>query len=215
MKRIEHEHHHRVFESPEQVERFYNSHKGRNRKRSELVLLRLRALGFTGGALLDAGCGFGVHSAEIARAFPLAQVTGSDLSEPIMELGRRHVTEAGVADRVKFVKDDVQKMAFPDASFDAVLSVNMFHHIERRAEMMDEIARVLKPGGILLMLDMRRNFLGYFIHPYRAAFTPAEVREIISKSRLQGWRIESGLTWWRVEAGGRAETEKIGANEVD
>lgn len=102
----------------------------------------LDAAGVTGGTeLLDACCGPGViASAALARG---ANVIGLDFSAEVVALARREV--AGV----EFHQGDVQALPFGDDRFDAVVCGYGIIHVPDPARALDELARVLKPGGRL------------------------------------------------------------------
>jgi ubiquinone/menaquinone biosynthesis C-methylase UbiE len=101
--------------------------------------------------LLDAGTGTG-HTA-LAFAPLVGRVVAVDLTEPMLEQGRRLAEERGLAN-VDFRQADVEHLPFPDASFDLVVSRFSLHHTPHPAIVARELARVLKPGGGLLLLDV-------------------------------------------------------------
>ena len=102
-------------------------------------------------AVLDAGTGTG-HTA-LAFAPRAGHVVAVDLSEPMLEQGRRLAAERGIAN-VAFARGDVERLAFPDASFDLVTSRFAAHHVPRPRAAAAELARVLKPGGTVLLADV-------------------------------------------------------------
>lgn len=90
--------------------------------------------------LLDIGCGTGLASGPlIAKGHA---VTGVDPSVPMLDLARRAYPRAA------WVEGVAEALPFEDRSFGAVISAQSFHHVDR-AQAMAEIARVLKPGGIV------------------------------------------------------------------
>jgi ubiquinone/menaquinone biosynthesis C-methylase UbiE len=92
-----------------------------------------------GADVLDIGCGTGLASGPlIDNHFP---VTGIDPSEKMLERARGHYPHA------TWVRGTAEKLPFGDAAFDVALSAQTFHHVDRKAAM-DEVVRVLKPGGI-------------------------------------------------------------------
>jgi SAM-dependent methyltransferase len=108
-------------------------------------------LGLAPGArLLDLCCGQGRH------AVPLAQlgyrVTGLDLSRPLLD--RAAALAAAQGQRPGLVRADMRRLPFADASFDAVLNLfNAFGYLEDEAQdeqVLREVARVLRPGGLFL-----------------------------------------------------------------
>jgi SAM-dependent methyltransferase len=100
--------------------------------------------------VLDAGCGTG-HTA-MALAPQAAQVVAVDLTEPMLAQGRRLAQERGIAN-VQFRLGDVEQLPFDDRTFDLVASRYSAHHWPHLPRALQEIARVLRPGGRLLLGD--------------------------------------------------------------
>ena len=96
-----------------------------------------------GQRVLDVACGTGVVAVTAARRG--AAVSGLDLAPPLIERARQNAAIAGVD--IDFVEGDAEALPYPDASFDLVLS--QFGHIfaPRPAVVVEEMLRVLKPGG--------------------------------------------------------------------
>jgi ubiquinone/menaquinone biosynthesis C-methylase UbiE len=101
--------------------------------------------------VLDAGCGAG-HTA-LAFAPLVAEVVGVDLTEAMLVQGRRLASKGGIGN-VTFQRGDVERLALPDASFDLVTSRYSAHHYPHPAAALREFARVLRPGGTLLLVDV-------------------------------------------------------------
>ena len=100
--------------------------------------------------VLDLGCGTG-HTA-LAFAGHVEQVVAVDLTEAMLEQGRRLAAERGVAN-ICFERGDVTRLPFDDDSFDCVTSRLSAHHYARPEAAVAEAARVLRPGGLLLLSD--------------------------------------------------------------
>jgi ubiquinone/menaquinone biosynthesis C-methylase UbiE len=101
--------------------------------------------------VLDAGCGTG-HTA-LAFAPLVGDVVGVDLTEAMLVQGRRLASKRGLAN-VTFQRGDVERLAFPDGSFDIVTSRYSAHHYPHPSAALREFARVLRPGGALLLVDV-------------------------------------------------------------
>ncbi len=83
-----------------------------------------------------------------------------DLSGNRPEVTRENARRAGVAPRVEVKDGDAQRLPFAEASFDVVVSSLVLHNIpsrEGRRQAVREIARVLKPGGQVALLDLRHT----------------------------------------------------------
>jgi len=103
------------------------------------------------GRVLDIGTGKGRFVIPLARQ--VANVTTVDVSAEEQRYARLEATYAGVADRIHFVILDARFLPWSAASFDAVLSWNVFHHLDDPQRVFNEMLRVLKPGGKLVLAD--------------------------------------------------------------
>lgn len=97
--------------------------------------------------ILDLGCGNGHSTLQLMRAIACETATGVDISETSLRLGRENLP----LDKVKLVCADVHHLPFPDASFDLVTSHAMVEHLIDAGEALDEMDRVLAPGGTLVV----------------------------------------------------------------
>jgi len=99
------------------------------------------------GKILDVGTGPGYVPIEIAKRNEEVFVDGIDLTRKFREIGERNARNAGVSARVHFETGDATKMPFDDNSYDVVISTGAMHHWKYPARVIDEMYRVLKPGG--------------------------------------------------------------------
>ena len=113
--------------------------------------------------VLDVGCGSGLLLNGAATRLTTGKATGIDIWSPHsgggnLKLLWRNAKAEGVADKIDFKEADARKMPFEDAVFDVVMSSGALHHISRNFEdherTVREIARVLKPGGKILLWDI-------------------------------------------------------------
>ena len=112
--------------------------------------------------VLDVGCGRGLLTVGAARRLTAGNVVGVDVwfrramsgNTPQSVLENSKIE--GVADRVEVKEGDARKLPFPDESFDAVISNFVLHEMKTRddcKQIVREIARVLKPGGHIGLVD--------------------------------------------------------------
>jgi SAM-dependent methyltransferase len=102
-----------------------------------------------GERVLDVACGSGNAAIRAARAG--AHVTGVDLTPELFDAGRRLAAEAGV--EVDWVEGDAEALPFHDESFDVVVSVLGVMFAPRHRVAAHELARVLRPGGRLALIN--------------------------------------------------------------
>lgn len=100
--------------------------------------------------VLDVGSGIGGAARYIAATFG-CQVTGIDLTEEFVAVARELTRRCGLDDRVRFERGDALAMPFADAIFDAASCLYVAMNIPDKAGLLRETARVLKPGGRLVL----------------------------------------------------------------
>lgn len=127
-------------------------------------------------SVLDIACGTGDFSIEIARhSGPGTKITGLDLSEGMLEVMRRKVEEAGLADRISSEQGNSESMRFADESFDRATIAYGIRNFENRELALKEILRVLKTGGRLIILELSvpsNAFLRWFYCLYFTKVLP-------------------------------------------
>lgn len=101
-------------------------------------------------AVLDVGCGTGINLLEMARVLgPCRLLVGVDLSPGMVEVARLKAAATGIP--ALFMVADGESLPFPDQTFDFVVCNSVLHWLEDRARAVAEFARVLRPGGQLLL----------------------------------------------------------------
>ncbi len=113
----------------------------------------VRALELRPGAeVLDVATGTADLAIACARAG--ARVTGVDPSAGMLEVGERKVADAGLGGAVTLVRGDAQALAFPDARFDAACMAFGIRNVADRPRALGELARVVRPGGRIAILEL-------------------------------------------------------------
>ncbi len=102
--------------------------------------------------VLDVATGTAGVAMAIAAA-TAAEISGVDLSEEMLQRGRERVEEAGLQSRIHLQAGRAEELPFPDASFDAVSFTYLLRYVADPAATLAELARVLRPRGIMASLD--------------------------------------------------------------
>ena len=166
-------------------------------RRQALPLVRKALKGKDAGAasLLDLGCGGGGFLAEVNHNWPMLNLTALDLSPAYLARAR---TALGNAKSVDFIQQPAEATGLPDASFDIVTSVYLFHELPPRVrrEVAAEIARLLKPGGVYIHTDtiqfgdelgfdiLLENFPRGFHEPYYDSYCRTDLPALFGEARL-------------------------------
>ena len=113
-----------------------------------------------GSTCLEIGTGLGWGTVGLLRHGTSPTVVTTDYEGPILQRARAFIQEKQPGSRVDYARVDAKALPFPADRFDVVLSLYVLHHAEGYQAALAEMARVLKPGGCALVLDlMRPSFL--------------------------------------------------------
>jgi 2-polyprenyl-6-hydroxyphenyl methylase / 3-demethylubiquinone-9 3-methyltransferase len=102
---------------------------------------------------LDVGCGGGIMAEEVAAMG--FRVTGVDPSAESIATARAHAARSGLA--IEYTRAPGERLPFADATFDLVYCCDVLEHVEHLQPVIDEAARVLKPGGVYLYDTINRT----------------------------------------------------------
>ncbi|MEX2645727.1 MAG: class I SAM-dependent methyltransferase [Gaiellaceae bacterium] len=154
---------------------------------------------------LDAGCGDGRHLVAVGRS--AGSLTGLDLSERILQTARQALAVEGLAADLR--QGNLEALPFADAEFDLVLCTQVIEHLLAPERGVAELARVLRPGGrLVLTTDNRRSFSRVLNAPRtglmlllrgrkhtfefpHASFTVRQVLDLVEGAGLRPERVET------------------------
>jgi SAM-dependent methyltransferase len=145
-----------------------------------------------GAQVLEVGCGPGRLSIRMARQHGL-DVTGLDLDPAMIERARANADRRGNRHepRPSFLVGDVASLAFPDGSFDLVVSTLSMHHWDDPSAGLAEIGRVLRPGARALVWDLRPGIVPFHpLVPDPVEHTERSLLRVVSATRWRWpWRF--------------------------
>lgn len=143
------------------------------------------AAGFSGKSVADVGCGEGDLTLLLARF--AKKVTAVDLSAQMLRVVQERSEEAGVAGRVAVERGDLEKLPLKANSEDAVFVSQVLHHAARPGKALKEAARILKPGGQMILLDLSRHDQEWVRNEWADQWLGFDEAE------LKGWLKGAGL----------------------
>ena len=109
---------------------------------------------FNPQTILDIATGTGDFAILAAEMLHPKRLVGADISEGMMEIGRKKVKAKGLQDIISFEKEDCLKLSYPDNSFDAVTAAFGIRNFASLDKGLQEMCRVLKPGGHLSIVEL-------------------------------------------------------------
>ncbi|HEY3008406.1 MAG TPA: methyltransferase domain-containing protein [Micromonosporaceae bacterium] len=114
------------------------------------------------GRVLEIGAGGGAVAERLLATRPDLELTVSDVDGRMVAAARARL--ARFAERAAVVRTDATRLPLPDASFDAVLSFIMLHHVIAWETALDEAVRVLRPDGVLVGYDLLATRTARLLH---------------------------------------------------
>jgi ubiquinone/menaquinone biosynthesis C-methylase UbiE len=106
--------------------------------------------------ILDVGTGTAQIPIELCRQTTSAEVVAIDLADHMLAVGRENVRRAGFENRLRLERRDAKALPYDTASFAAIISNSIIHHIPEPGAVIVEMVRVLQPSGTLLVRDLLR-----------------------------------------------------------
>jgi len=165
-------------------------------------LLRRAGKSLANKTVLEIGCGQGAGTALLRNQCGAARVVAFDYDPTQVARAKRRHAAANESNAALFV-GDVARLPFPDNHFDAVVEFAILHHVPEWRMGLREIARVLKPGGVLLYEEYLRGFTGnpvtklFLLHPEEGMFVSDEFHRQLEGSGLVRSAASHRLwEWW-------------------
>lgn len=146
-----------------------------------------------GERILDAGCGSGTKSMLLAARG--MNVTGADFSEYVLAKARSAAEHAGLSERVVFAREDLLALSFPNDEFPYVLCWGVVMHIPDHHAALDELSRVVRPGGYLILSEGNMYSLQSLL--LRGA------KRLLGRQRSEIVPDDIGLEFWDETPSGR------------
>jgi ubiquinone/menaquinone biosynthesis C-methylase UbiE len=138
--------------------------------------------------MLDVGCGTGTLLTFVARQSQAELLIGLDYSPVMIRHLCEKIADSPLEPRVQALVGDAERLPFADESFDVVTCCNSFHHYPHQAAAIADFRRVLRPDGLLILIDgFRDNVIGWVVFDVAVATVEgnvhhaswSEVREMI------------------------------------
>jgi ubiquinone/menaquinone biosynthesis C-methylase UbiE len=162
------------------------------------------------GSMADLGCGPGDISVRMAHNLPGWRVTGLDAGPNMLKLAQERLAAERVDDRVSFRLSHLPDPSLPAASFDALVSNSLLHHLPQPQVLWESIAHLARPGAAVQVMDLMRPdnegeamrlvdtyafdapdvLREDFYNSLLAAYTPREISEQLVTSGLDRLKIE-------------------------
>lgn len=136
--------------------------------------------------VLDLGCGSGIITHELAQQVYPGQVVGLDISQALLDKGQLAYSEQVNKEHkidICFQQGSIYALPFSEASFDIVYARLLFQHLDRPLEALKNIFHVLKPGGVVCIVDVDKDWSSLYPEP---ASSPLLDQAIIEKQLSQG-----------------------------
>jgi ubiquinone/menaquinone biosynthesis methyltransferase len=167
-----------------------------------------------GGRVLDVATGTASLAIAVATEAPTAQVVGCDLNAAMLAVGARRVAGRGLEDRVRLLRAPGEELPFDAGSFDAVCIAFAIDDMADRRRCAAEMARVLRPGGRLVLLELGVPEQTVLRSAYLAGLG---VMSLLGKARgMDGYRhLRDEITTYRGAEAIRALLLDVGLQNYD
>ncbi len=156
---------------------------------------------FDGGMLVEIGPGPAYVSIEIAKRLPNVEIVGLEISETMIEIAKENAEKHGLSEKITLRKGDASNMPFEDAEFDFAVTSGSLHHWKKPNQVLSEIYRILKPGCVALISDLRKDapkgkvdefadkigskFMRWGLrHSFKEGYTARQMQEMVKSTQF-------------------------------
>jgi ubiquinone/menaquinone biosynthesis C-methylase UbiE len=179
------------------VARWYDRSTRKDTQRFRDLAAQLRTVSPQGGDMLEVAPGPGYLAIEMAKSGAY-RVTGLDVSRTMVELAHQNAAEAGV--EVDFRQGNASAMPFADESFDLLACSAAFKNFSEPHRALEEMYRVLRPGGTALVLDLRKDVTMPEIRKYFQAIGLSTVERWMTLAAFRFLLLKRAYTPAQLEA---------------
>jgi ubiquinone/menaquinone biosynthesis C-methylase UbiE len=154
-----------------------------------------------GATVLDGGCGPGVHSIRVAKEG--YRVRAIDFSQAMLEEALARVERAGMSHAVEFKQEDLTNLSFADGSFQYVFSWGVIIHIREIEKALDNLARIVAPGGKLALYVTNKTALDHKMESVARFLLgkPLSGRESLSMGNGIWYDMHGEKLWvWQIDS---------------
>lgn len=144
------------------------------------------------GEVLEIGSGAGANAQVLLERHPDMQLTATDLDPLMAASARRRLARYG--HRVTVTEADTTALPFEDDRFDAVVSLLMLHHVIDWRDALDEVARVVRPGGTLVGYDLTNRLTARAVH-----LADRSPHRLLDPDDLEAGLVAAGFTAVQVD----------------
>lgn len=109
-----------------------------------------------GQTAIDVCCGTCDWAIDLAKASGTGRIVGLDFSRNMLEVARTKITRLGLQDQIELVEDNAMALPFPDETFDIATIGWGLRNVPDYLQVLKEMHRVVKPGGLVACLDMSK-----------------------------------------------------------
>ncbi len=173
------------------VAKWYTTNTGKSLDEFAKLARRIAGQLPRGSAVLEVAPGPGYFSIELAKLGPYS-ITGLDISHTFVEIAGRKAAEAGV--RVEFRKGNASSMPFAENTFDFLLCRAAFKNFAQPVRALQEMCRVLKPGGRGLIIDLRKDASIESINHEVESMGLNPVNKVLTKLAFRTMLLKSAYT---------------------